>query len=386
MKTFATVIAIAAGGALALTAVAAVLLLPVDHAAHSYSQLIGMLQSRGGALAAIFLIAFGILTFIVSVATVWRDLARANKRLSRFSGLPNDALLAAFADTSIFPIIQHLNETLTSFEAERNPYGLRMLRLEIWRAVLHRAIGYQIVTVLLYAIYSAVTVQLSEPSLEFGYFPLPLPNIAAFVVALVLGTWITIDDAIDNIVGESARFGQPYRPGSANDELTSPAMPSSSIFQDVISAIELSNRRIETIDDALFDRVAALLNAAKDEILTGQKRDKDITMNSETRNAVRSTLDTSTRILSQMNRLFSEQEKLLSTLKTPIARLDDWPRLSADIVAKLNTIEGRLSGLGNNTITGDGPAASTVDNTAKVTSAVAKDLESILAELRGRAS
>ena len=218
MKIFAIIIAIAAGGAVALTIVAAVLLSPVAEAAHSYSQLITVLQSQGGMLAAIFLIAFGVLAFIVSVVSVWRDLARAYARLSRFSGQPIDALPVAFADTSILPILQRLDETLASQDPEWSPYGPRTLRLEIWRVLLHRAIGCQIVTVLLYALYSAAMTQIGAANLGFSFAAVQLPNIAAFVIALVLGTWLSIDDAIDNVIAESARFRRVYRPGSANSE------------------------------------------------------------------------------------------------------------------------------------------------------------------------
>ena len=154
------------------------------------------------------------------------------------------------------------------------------------------------------------------------------------------------------------------------------------MWQDLISAIKLNLERMETADNTLFERLAALLNASREEIVAAQRHDNASAINSEMRGAITSILDTSTRILSQLNRLSAEHLKLQSQLKKGTAGIDDWSRFSTEIASKLTAIEVRLGGLGNSATLANKSASSRSGDAARVTGDVAKDLESILAELR----
>jgi hypothetical protein len=378
------IIAAAVGGAVLIVAAAAVMTLRAPTAIFSASQVARALQIHGEMLGALLVISFGILVFVICFVAAHADLSRARARLSPPSGYAGprrsaDSIRAAFAGTSIEIVAARLDDALgDSSLAQSDPdwlfYWPRVARLEIWRALIRRLVGLEIVTILLYSFYAAAIVQFGPSQISLDLSALPWPNVAAATAILVCGGWLWIDDTIESVIAEMG----PFRRRQLRDRFAGTSE---------IAEMPATSGQV-VVEEAMFERLAALLVASKDEILAAKSLEHlDDGEDAEVRKVLRSISEVSLRTLSQLTRITAEQEKVQSTLQKRDADAADLSRRWTEFDAKLNSLESALHGLGQAVAT-DGASSITLPAHATNTvsgRAVAANLEAILAELKGLA-
>lgn len=366
-----------------------------------------LVRSHWGMLSELFVLAFAVLSFLIFVVAAYVDLARVRKKVAEYappewSKRFRERIVNDFAGTSVAEVARTLDDALAdmsavSQETQRElPFHLRRaMRLDIWHIYIRRLVAIEIVTLVVCAVYSAFAAALLPWSGSIT--AIPWLGFAAAALAIIIGGWLWIDDAIEGLLSILGKIRRPavtenLPAGHTTTSVVHYDLIASALWHDLEPALTLYNEHTKLDNEALIERIAGLLTANQEAInriiARGGDRNALQVPNPEISNLTKSVADVMQRLVSQLTRISDDQRGLQEAIKKYDHQMEDLGRRWSELGAKLGALEAAVIGVGRLTALGTGGPSKSLLEAAKSdgrpkvsSSAVAKELEALLTEL-----